>query len=346
MFARVTALFFLLLPAAVAHAQTAGRADPRAQKGFAEAQSLEKRHRYSFALDAYRKADKLDGNRCALCAEKAVELATGLRDWKAAEAASGELLAIAQNPAQEAGAHLERAKVLLAMGKAKKKSECFAEAEKEAQSALAAAPQDTSAMYVQAMCLAEQQQDDQARQVFSALLPKLKPGSLDLERVSRFVERLDLVRARIAPAFRVTTLDGKQVSLDGLRGKVVLLDFWATWCGPCREALPHVQQIAREFAGQPLVILSVSLDSDEAKWKDFVAHNGMTWPKYRDGGFTGPVSQLFGLNAIPHTFTIDSDGVLQDEHISDANIAGKLRKLVAQAEQKQETGSQVASALH
>jgi len=52
----------------------------------------------------------------------------------------------------------------------------------------------------------------------------------------------------------------------------------------------------------------------------------MTWPQYRDGGFTGPVAKIFGVNAIPHTFTIDADGVLQDEHIGDASIEGKLKK--------------------
>jgi thiol-disulfide isomerase/thioredoxin len=115
----------------------------------------------------------------------------------------------------------------------------------------------------------------------------------------------------------------------------VLLDFWATGCGPCRAALPHVREIAKKFDGQPLVILSVSLDSDEQKWKDFVSHNGMTWINYRDGGFTGPVSKRFGVEAIPHTFTIDADGVLQDEHIGDASIEGKLKKLCARAREIQ-----------
>jgi len=79
------------------------------------------------------------------------------------------------------------------------------------------------------------------------------------------------------------------------------------------------------------VIVSVSLDSDQQKWKDYVANNGMTWVNYCDGGFTGPVSKLFGVEAIPHTFTIDPDGILQDEHIGDASIEGKLKKLIARA---------------
>jgi thiol-disulfide isomerase/thioredoxin len=122
------------------------------------------------------------------------------------------------------------------------------------------------------------------------------------------------------------------VSLDDLKGKVVLIDFWATWCGPCREALPHVRQIVKKFDGEPLVVLSVNLDEDQQKWKDFVSKNEMTWPQYCDGGFSGPIATMFGVHAIPQTFTIDADGVLQDQHIGDASIEGKLKKLVAKAQ--------------
>jgi thiol-disulfide isomerase/thioredoxin len=128
-----------------------------------------------------------------------------------------------------------------------------------------------------------------------------------------------------------TTLDGRQISMDSLAGKVVLIDFWATWCGPCREALPHIQKIARKFDGQPLVVLSISLDSDEDKWKTFVAKNQMTWLQVRDGGFNGAVSKRFGVSAIPATFSIDADGVLEDQHVGDADIEGKLKKMVARA---------------
>ena len=99
---------------------------------------------------------------------------------------------------------------------------------------------------------------------------------------------------------------------------------------PCREALPHIREIAKQFEGQPFVVLSISLDKDEEKWKDFVAKNQMTWLQYRDGSFNGAIATSFGVNAIPATFTIDADGVLEDQHVGDADIEGKLKKLVAQ----------------
>lgn len=66
-----------------------------------------------------------------------------------------------------------------------------------------------------------------------------------------------------------------------------------------------------------------------------MAKNEMTWPQYRDGGFNGSIAKMFFVNAIPHTFTIDADGVLQDEHIGDASIEGKLKTRIARARELQ-----------
>jgi hypothetical protein len=99
--------------------------------------------------------------------------------------------------------------------------------------------------------------------------------------------------------------------------------------------LPHMKKIAEKFQGEPFVILSVSLDDDEDKWKQFVAANGMSWMQTRAGGWDGALPKEFGVKAIPHTFTIDSDGVLQDEEIGDENIDGRLKKLIEQAKKRE-----------
>ena len=132
------------------------------------------------------------------------------------------------------------------------------------------------AVYGDGLALAHLKQDDPAKTKFEDYVSMTKENTAVRQRAQLYAEKPELARARMAPAFAVTTLDGQRVSLDDLQGKVVLIDFWATWCGPCREALPHVRQIAQKFQGQPLVVLSVSLDNDEAKWKDFVAKNNMT----------------------------------------------------------------------
>ena len=231
--------------------------------------------------------------------------------------------------------HYEFAIVLMQEGVQKHKDEFFARAHEEIAKALAAHANFPDALMLDGRALAQLRQDDAAKARFEQFAKTRPAEDPDRLRALRFIGNPELARARMAPPFSVTTFDGRQVSMDALQGKVVLLDFWATWCQPCREALPHIQELARKFQGQPLVIVSVSLDSDEQKWKDFIGKNEMTWPQYRDGGFTGPVAKMFGVTAIPHTFTIDADGVLQDEHIGDGSIEGKLKKLLARAHELQ-----------
>ena len=99
---------------------------------------------------------------------------------------------------------------------------------------------------------------------------------------------------------------------------------------PLQRRTPPDEEIAKEFAGQPLVIISVSWDSDETKWKNFIDKNEMTWTQYRDADHK--LSQAFGVQAIPHYFTIDSDGVLTAEMMgSGSDVEGKLKKLIARA---------------
>ena len=232
-------------------------------------------------------------------------------------------------------AHYQVAIVLMEEGLQKHKDELFARTHDELTKALAAYASFPDALYLDGRALANLRQDEAAKARFEEYLKTEAGNDPNRQRARRYISRPELARARMASPFAVTTVDGQRISMDDLQGKVVLLDFGATWCMPCREALPHIRQVAKKFQGQPLVILSVSLDSDEQKWKEFIAKNEMTWPQYRDGRFTGSVAKKFVVTAIPHTFTIDADGVLQEEHIGDASIEGKLKKLVARARELQ-----------
>jgi thiol-disulfide isomerase/thioredoxin len=330
--------FTLLLGFFAASAQTAnGPTDPKAQKTYSEALQALRTRRYLDAFDKFKKANKQDGGHCSECLKQILTLASQLGDFKAADSASRDLLAQAKGAQELAEAHYQRGLLLLQEGMAKKKNELFAEADQEFKSDLSTNPKDRAALYADGLALAHLKQDDGAKTVFQQVAELSPAGTVERSRAQRFAARPELVRERIAPAFAFTAENGSRVSMDELQGKVVLLDFWATWCGPCREALPHIKHIAQKFSTEPLVIVSVSLDSDEQKWKDFVAKNEMGWFQYWDGGFEGPMARLFDVHAIPHTFTIDADGVLQDERVGDTSIEGKLKKLVARARQLQES---------
>jgi len=331
------------LLAASASGQTApsdGPTDEKAKKTYAHALEETKSSRgLLFALDHFKKADKQDGGHCKACQKQMVKYGMELGEWKIAEQGAMELIADAKDSRDVALAHYQYAVLLTNEGKLKRKDEIFARAHEEALKALAAAPNFPDATYTDGIALAGLGNDDEAKKRFEQFVSARPVNDPLRQRALRYVARPELVRAKMVPAFTVTTVDGQKVSMDDLQGKVVLLDFWATWCGPCREALPHIQQVAKKFKDEPLVILSVSLDTDENAWKEFIGKHEMTWLQYRDGGFTGPISQMFGVNAIPHTFTIDTDGVLQEEHIGDASVEGKLKKLIAHAHQAQQAPS-------
>ncbi|MGA8272163.1 MAG: redoxin domain-containing protein [Candidatus Sulfotelmatobacter sp.] len=308
-----------------------GPTSEKAQKTYKEGLDYLHRRMTDAALDSFKKADKQDGGHCIACQKRIIKYAVELRDWKTAEAAAQEVIEQAHGDTNVALAHYQLGQILLVQGREKHKDEMFSHAHDEMTKALVATPKFPAALYADGEALALLKQDDAATARFEEFVKMRPEDDPDRQRALRYIKQPELARARMAPAFAITTTDGQRLSMDDLAGKVVLIDFWATWCGPCREALPHMREIAKKFQGQPLVVLSGSLDSDEQKWKEFIAKNEMTWPQYRDGGFTGQIAKMFGVEAIPHTFTIDADGVLQDEHIGDASIEGKLKKLLARA---------------
>jgi thiol-disulfide isomerase/thioredoxin len=308
-----------------------GPTSEKAQKSYKQGLDYLHARMTSSALDCFKRADKQDDGRCLACQKKMIRYGMELGDWKAAETAGEEMVAEAQAARDTAIAHYQLGVVLRDEGLEKYKDELFPQAHEEMTKALAAVANFPDAIYIDGLILAHLKQDDAAKKQFEQFV-KISPKDDPFrQRALRFIDDPELARARMAPPFSITTTDGQRVSLDELKGKVVLIDFWATWCAPCRAALPHMKEIAKKFQGQPLTILSVSLDNDEYKWKDFVAKNEMTWPQYRDGGFKGPIAMLFSVRAIPQTFTIDADGVLQDQQLGDASIEGKLKKLVARA---------------
>jgi thiol-disulfide isomerase/thioredoxin len=336
-FPSIALLVTLLAAPAVAQDQSSseGPSDAKAQKEYNEALEHVRKRETLQAFDSFKKADKHDGGHCLACQKKIIKYAIEFQDWKAAQTAASEMIAEAQGDKNIALAHYQLGIVILDEALGKHKEELYSRAHAEFTQALAAFPNFPSALLDDGKALAQLKQDNAAKADFDKYLSLHSADDPDRRRVLRFIAEPELARARMVPPFAVDTLDGQHVSMDDLQGKVVLIDFWATWCGPCREALPHMKEVAKKFQGQPLVVLSVSLDSDANKWKDFVAKNEMTWLHYRDGGFTGPISTLFGVRAIPQTFTIDADGVLQDQHIGDASIEGKLKKLIARANELQ-----------
>ena len=135
----------------------------------------------------------------------------------------------------------------------------------------------------------------------------------DGARLATEAPRHDLRLVTGAQPFALSgqTLAGQPISLDDYKGKVVLLDFWATWCGPCRAELPNVQAAYDKYRAQGFEVLGVSLDEDEGDLRAFVKAKKMEWPEIFDvRPYNGPNATAYGVTAIPFSLLIGKDGVI------------------------------------
>lgn len=116
-----------------------------------------------------------------------------------------------------------------------------------------------------------------------------------------------------APDFQLQDLEGNEVSLSSLRGNPILLNFWATWCPPCRLEMPFIQEVYQEWTDKGLVILAIDMGESTATVREFMQNNNYTIPVLLDTRRV--VSQKYNVTAIPTTFFIDRNGVIQDKLI-------------------------------
>src|SRR5262249_7942732 len=156
-------------------------------------------------------------------------------EWKTAEKAASEMVAEAGDARTSALARFQLASVLMAEGFQQKNGEAFFrrahdELTKSLEQAAEAKATFADAYFMDGKVLAQLHKDDQAKERFQQYVTLKANNNVNKLRAQRYLSNIELARARMAPAFEVTTMDGRQVSMDELQGKVVLLDFWATWC--------------------------------------------------------------------------------------------------------------------
>ncbi|RZK10948.1 MAG: TlpA family protein disulfide reductase [Flavobacterium sp.] len=133
----------------------------------------------------------------------------------------------------------------------------------------------------------------------------------------------------IAPDFSAPNTDGKKISLKESLGKITIIDFWASWCGPCRQENPNVVALYNEFHAKGLNIIGVSLDTNITKWKEAIPKDKLTWTQISNlQGWEDPIAQLYKIEGIPATLLLDASGKIIAKDLRGDALKSKVASLL------------------
>ena len=146
---------------------------------------------------------------------------------------------------------------------------------------------------------------------------------------STTLERIGLSIGETAPDFTMNNQFGKPVSLKDFRGKVVMIDFWATWCGPCIASLPQVIELKKKYFGEKFEILGISLDKDLEQWKSFINDKQMDWIHIADGQYwNNAIAVQYQIESIPNVWIIDKEGKIIAKELRGSSVESELATIM------------------
>lgn len=300
---------------------------------FALAESMLRRRRYEDALKAFRKANKMQDNRCVKCLWGMAQSYDGLAAFKnVIETAERIVLLAAEDKPLCARAYNLKAVALMALAENKDQKK-LKEAETQLENALAANPDFLTAQFNRGVLYLQQNRDAEGLAELRGFIAKA-PKHDQVAQARRFIENPRRAREPFAPDFSFTSVQGEYVDSEELRGKIVLLDFWGTWCPPCVESVPGLRNINKRLDPERVVMIAISSDSDEDKWRSFIEKEKMVWPQYLDRD--RKVHSAFRVNVFPTYVLIDQDGVIRYRTIGggwfkNAFLEDEIKKLLKKA---------------
>jgi len=274
---------------------------------FERARQLLQRHEYFEALKGFQKANQLAGGRSARCFVGMAQAMLAMKTWQNAIETAQTAIELAQDdPLLRARAHTARGTAFQSL--ADKDPSKLRDAEREFRQALEADPESRVAdlHFNLGVVLMKQKRDEEGIAELNKELTQRAHGST-AEEARALIANPKRAREKYAPDFSVLTADGRQVTLESLHGKVVLLDFWGSWCQPCVKAVPSLRKLQKEHANDAFVMLGISSDKDGKTWSAFTAKNGMVWPQYWDEDRT--MQRTFDVRVFPTYILLDGDGI-------------------------------------
>ena len=161
-------------------------------------------------------------------------------------------------------------------------------------------------------------------------LSKKFPNDKNVIMFHEVVERmLSTNIGQFAPEISLPSPDGKEIALSSLKGKLVLIDFWASWCGPCRKEMPNVIKIYSKFKNKGFEIYGVSLDQDKEKWMEAITKDGINWPQVSDLKYWDNVAaRIYNVQGIPYTVLIDKDGKIIAKNLRGQELEKKIAEVL------------------
>jgi thiol-disulfide isomerase/thioredoxin len=265
---------------------------------------------YDTALDAFRKANALEGKTSPVALFEISRAYHALSAFKNEADTCLEALKYTGSRARlTAALHNQRGLALQALAE-KNAGGSFEGAEEEFRAAIASLGIFPAAHYNLGMLLLKRRRDDEGRAALTAYVRM--PGITNARAVERIIENPRRARENYAPDFRLTTLKGEYLQSEEFLGRTVLLDFWGTWCAPCRAATPELVKLQKRYADANVLLVGISSDrpDDEQKVRDYVAEYKMIWPQNIDT--TRAIHNAFNVNYFPTYIVVDADGIIRE----------------------------------
>jgi peroxiredoxin len=178
----------------------------------------------------------------------------------------------------------------------------------------------------------------QMHQIQADTLDMIMQGFKDPVKESVYYAHLSNLYGRLkkvaisqpAPAFSIPDTAGNRITLDDFRGKYLLIDFWASWCAPCRAANPELVEIYRQYSGKNFTIVGISVDRNEERWKKAIESDQLPWINVSNLQGWDTVSENYGVEAIPQNFLLDTNGIIMDKNLEPEGLIEKLDRLLVE----------------
>lgn len=312
-------------PAAIAQEPkpSAAQQDQDFQQALDNGTRLLRQGRIDDAVNEFQRAAKIRDDNCAECYQRIGQVYFQQRRLK--EAAAAFRHAAELKPSNEA----ELYNILGVVLYLQKEKQAFEEAVTALQKAIELSKgKVVKAYYNLGFALIKSGKEQEGIAVLKKFL-ELDPEAAEASQARAVIANLKMVDARVAPTFAVKSHMGAELSLEKFRGKVVLLDFWASWCGPCRIDMPEVRKIWKKYGGESFVIIGINLDSNRPAFEKYLKEEAVTWPQYYDGlGWSNIIARLYSVYAIPHTVLIDEEGVIRATGLRGEDLEAKIGELL------------------